>query len=420
MGSFNTTCFASQQTISEGNDCVVIPILQSSTYEEVKGTARGKPFSGYGIANSNCHLDSFWQPMGAPLQARYADYGRFELLETEQNRKALYDFIAQLCASSMNAPALRSFMQEDAPVAAAHFFREDGAPRGPAPDFDELFQCWNFVADQMSDYKLFCEQLHPSIQRPVALAVMHTRTFEALVTLHQVGKTYRGESMDMLEVIKRALGQAFERVGKYKEMEPSVKPKMLDYVAKSSFGEQLKYIGNDQGRSMPGEGDIYEALQEQGPLESISPESLLELLRPTLRTRYAYAALDSMNLRFSPMVYAGQDYSNEMGRRYAGFVHMVSQQVSRAQDVHHYGEYNTFEVRMACPQCFSADALVKNARDFDARANILELTTCDTLGKKALKFEATMNLADMSDFLAQFSEEFPDMDMDLSSLKQCS
>lgn len=419
MGSFNTTCFASQQTICEGDDCIVIPILQASTYKEVQGTVRGEPFSSYGIANNSCYVNSFWQPLGAPLQARYADYGRFELLETELNQRALYGFIAKLCTSSMNACAIRSFMQGDAGMAAAHFFPADGVQAGPSPSFAELVKCWDFVAEQMLDYKLFCEQLYPAIQRPVALAVLHAQTFEALVSLHQASKTHQDESMDMLEVIKRALSYALEETNKFKEKDRLAKPALLKFFAEGRFWEQLKYIGNDQGRSMPGEDDIYEALRNFGQLESIPLETLLELLRPTLRTRYAYAALDSMNLRFSPMVYAGDDYSNEMGRRYAGFVHMVSQQVGRAQDVRRHGEYKTFEVRMACPQCFSPDAFMKNAKEFDACANILELTTCDTLGKKALKFEATMNLTDMKDFLAQFSEEFPDMDMDLSSLKQC-
>ena len=87
MGSFNTTCFATQQTISEGNTCYVLPIKQNSGYNGVSLTKGEKTAVGSAVASSTCYSDCFWQPFGGFIKATYADYGQVEIDFTDEENK---------------------------------------------------------------------------------------------------------------------------------------------------------------------------------------------------------------------------------------------------------------------------------------------------------------------------------------------
>jgi len=70
MGSFNVQCFASKQTISEGDDCVIIPIRQNLTYDNVslECERNGKTVKtlAKGVVD-NCYFNSYWDCAGPLL-----------------------------------------------------------------------------------------------------------------------------------------------------------------------------------------------------------------------------------------------------------------------------------------------------------------------------------------------------------------
>lgn len=89
MGSFNTTWFISQQTISTDDSAVIFPISQQKTYRpiELSITQNGKTEqkSRYGYANSTCYPTAFWSFEEPRFTGKYYDYGQFNLDTTPQN-----------------------------------------------------------------------------------------------------------------------------------------------------------------------------------------------------------------------------------------------------------------------------------------------------------------------------------------------
>lgn len=60
---------------------------------------------------------------------------------------------------------------------------------------------------------------------------------------------------------------------------------------------------------------------------SLNADGLYEKVKPWIDFRYFMAGLEMLNLKFSPLVYASQDYGNEVGEMYAKFVSEVSAEV---------------------------------------------------------------------------------------------
>lgn len=54
MGSFNTSCMVSQQTIVPHAHAVILPISQQATYNPVELIKGGKELSQYGFAHTSC------------------------------------------------------------------------------------------------------------------------------------------------------------------------------------------------------------------------------------------------------------------------------------------------------------------------------------------------------------------------------
>lgn len=72
MGSFNTTCAISRLPIGMGDEVKLFIIVDTGT---------GKNRAGHVYHND------YWNLYGLPIDVVYDDYGRYELIETEQNLK---------------------------------------------------------------------------------------------------------------------------------------------------------------------------------------------------------------------------------------------------------------------------------------------------------------------------------------------
>ena len=54
---------------------------------------------------------------------------------------------------------------------------------------------------------------------------------------------------------------------------------------------------------------------------------------PVLNDRYALSAIDSLNLRFTPLATGREDSTNSVGARYARMVSEVSSKISNERNV---------------------------------------------------------------------------------------
>lgn len=388
MGSFNTTCFASNQTIASGDNCHVLPILQQSTFDLVTVTLLGKTEQLFGIANSNCYSDCFWRPAGSWIPATYDDYGRVQLQLDALTRNKLLTFflgVYKNCPQVVQGDNpchdlpfdFPSFLREKAPdvlqvLSAVRQYEQSASVEGDALD-EELTACWDYVFEVAAKNRLFMRDASGKKLRPLQFAMLHDRAFDSLIALVSATKGWDDESYEPEAFLQRtfdgATAASNERLELSTEEDPTRTGLMKNFLFASSWREGLSRldVGNNYPRAM--ETGMTHRLCEKLAAGVITKEEFFEAFKPLLRDRYVLAGLNSMNLRISPMVYAGQDYSNSEGAAYAQFVATVSKGVTKDRKTQQYGEFLSYSVQAPSREAF--DAFVEELGQSDSDADDL-------------------------------------------------
>lgn len=342
MGSFNTTCFASQQTIAPGETCIVIPLIQKSTYQAAQATFRGESFELHGVTSSTCYPTAFWRPMGGFLEARYDDYGRVKLVDTYTNLSCLVDYLHYVLR---NTPVVAQGENQyhDLPFDFSAFLAEKASHLGawltrrredpPVPFDAKLFfqegvACWDYIWDVAFENRLFGADYHGQL-RPLSFAVMHKAAHDLLVADTEKCADWDGQSLEQRSFFSRVLAKArTESAERYKDGDPHG---MQAFIAADSIRRDFQCVGHFEGCSYPVESSVLPSLV-RAHLEGQSTEDkLFDQVKHLLDARYVMAALGRLNIKLTPMVYAGQDYSNEIGRAYARFVRSASAAVNKGR-----------------------------------------------------------------------------------------
>lgn len=337
MGSFNTSCFASQQTIAPGDACYVLPIIQAKGYEPVALEYDGKTDQQFGIAESTCYPGSFWDAYGGFLEARYVDYGQFSIADTPLNRIRLLCFIRSLWERPVKILAGEN-ESHDLPFDLANTIKRKaklkaclrpGAPVDSVLEsnvFKQLLSTWDAIWEVAHEHRLFGVNWDGTV-RPVQFAVMHKRSFDTLVG-DVSAMTRRKEPLYQGSFFQRCVARTCEAL----ELLPSDDLASKDWAV-SRFASRLcrefEKIGNFEELTYPCETEEVEAMTLAFFKGNETSEQLYARLKPTLDARYVMEGLLSLNLRLSPMVYAGLDYSNAIGSRFANFVARVSASVTQ-------------------------------------------------------------------------------------------
>ena len=136
----------------------------------------------------------------------------------------------------------------------------------------------------------------------------------------------------------------------------------------------------------------------------LDDDQMYAIIKPWLETRYACSGLEALNLHFEPVVYASQDYSNEIGASYAEFVGQVSAQVTRGRNVHHYGEPLNYQFSVTDPQVLKE--LGKAAREYDGFWELVAVRPDpDREGCSQVDFLCSLEMEDLQEMLQTFSVE---------------
>lgn len=332
MGSFNTTCFASRQTIAPGDPCIVIPLVQQASFKKVDMTFQDKRLSEHGYANSICHPVRFWTPVAGCLHATYDDCCEFNLLATARNTYNLHQLIR---AAIQRIPTiheganayheakfdLRTFMSQHAPDLLVHLYSE--TKELSKPELAEQAQkCWGYIAESVLSQRLFWGTDVFTL-RPFSFGVVHQAAYDELIRLTEKNARVQSESHAMYAAFERAL--AFANESHAKAMNEGNCAHQL--VAVSSAGERFKQAF--QVGLMPGMGfSESPALLQMGLSKyfrgELTKDRLFEVLRPTFEWLYFCEGLSSLNLHFEPLTYAGQNYDNSIGCMYYKFIREVN------------------------------------------------------------------------------------------------
>ena len=350
MGSFNTTCFATNQIIAEHDKCRVLPIFQSSTFSSMDATRGDRNEKLFGASNSRSHPTAYWEPAGAWIAAAYSDYGTFVPELSARNRPKLLTFFFEvakrspLIAQGENPSRdmsvdFASFVKDQAPGIQAAFDAQHRYSQSVVVTDDsldtEILKCWTYLEEPICQGRVFLPNSSQGF-RPVQLSVIHERSYVSLVALTSDEKDWDGNSLLPTEFLSRTIAQcralAEEYMVAFAKEQDQVRPGLRAWSFADSFRGALGSLDSSNRYPRGVESYFLRELSVQLFEGKISENEFIADFTPWLLDRYALTGLDSMNLQIAPMRYSGQDYSNESGQRYAKFVASVSTQVTRERN----------------------------------------------------------------------------------------
>ena len=328
MGSFNTTCFASQQTIVPGAACILLPIHQQSTYQPVNISLSNKSFSLFGVANSTCYPTAFWSYAGPTIEATYDDYGCFILSENEKNTNHLIAFFNFLHNNLFNTNSADHSLN----------FKKLYNPKS-SYSFEDLSSIWESLWEVARDHCVFIADYNGN-PRPLSFAVMHHQTADYLINLTSSHTNYRGQTYQKEELFKSYAVSKLERLidffQKNKESSNLLESKCCFFSIQLSSLDSFPIRQSEANFSYY---DYYSSISSlvDNYFKNYSSESLsddlinqsFQILEPLINHLYINHALDSLNIKLSPMTYAGQDYSNQIGKNYAKMIRSVSSAINK-------------------------------------------------------------------------------------------
>lgn len=341
MGSFNASCFASQQIIASGDRCRVVTLTRRQTYSPVALAHGDKEFKVYGTTCSTCYPVAYWKPVIGFMEAEYDDYGQVKLIDNPVTRRRLLSWAAHLwretpvVAQGENSchdvpfdfkaslekccPSLAAFLK------ARTYYSPLNAFNTAEPSFfEELIPVWDEAWNVAHEHRLFSMS---SSGNPVPLqyGLMHEEVFKYLIAQANKETTWDNEPFEQRAFFDRSLVTAKARGDDTKEK--------LFWVA-DTLRQELERVGYYEGLG-PVSSDLVEGLWDLLPkllAGELSDDELFATLKPLLDERYAFHGMLCLNLRFEPLVYAGQDYSNEAGQAYAKFINAVEQTITKQRN----------------------------------------------------------------------------------------
>lgn len=341
MGSFNTTCFVTNQTIASDDGCVVFPIVRQKSYNKIKVYKGDKQFKEWGATSSTCYSDAFWKLKGGMITAKYYDYGRVTVEDTPENRKVILNMVAELIAEDVVVEQGEN-QSHDVPFNIKQFvldktqylktiitkeeFQKDESTREAL--FKELITVWDYVWNVAQEDRLFSLDYHNN-PVPMSFAIMHQTTAQELIRLMESRKTYDKKSLKQWNVFSRAITESFTEIEEFYSKHPEHKrPGSGEWLFVERFREKLYRIG---GSALHSYSDKYSDSQFDLMFrifkEGKPTRKSFKEIKPGLDARYIIGSLEMMNLKVQPIVYSGQDYDNAMGRMYAKLVNNVSDKV---------------------------------------------------------------------------------------------
>ena len=326
MGSFNTTCFASQQTISSGNDCYVIAIKQESGFNPVECLDRqGNKVMATSVTGSTCYPCAFWNPIGQFIKATYNDYGQVIIEDTIENKNKVQDMFREL--SRICYTTIKGENPYHDPAFDIATLKDNGKP---------LQENWDYMWDAaVTEFRLFVQGYQDNAPRQFTFAIISQQAYDYLIGLVDDMKRYdkksnhrRAKIADFITEMQQDIADANELA----TIETAITNKKSRY---SAFAirhhlERLLDEGSMEGMRSIHHPDLDKFVDELLTTKTFSTETTNEIMKRMEQGR-VFGGLNFLNIKITPMVYSSQDYSNEIGRAYFKFVRDVSSQISAQQ-----------------------------------------------------------------------------------------
>lgn len=330
MGSFNTTCMVTQQTIVPGADVIILPIHQQTSYQAFELLKDNKEISQFGLSRNNCYPTSSWGYAGPMFTGQYDDFGRFELSDSVENHTHLISFFNHLLSSSYSTKPDENDRYVAFDMASLYTSKKEYS-------FSELHTIWNRLFEVTQDNRLFISvQNHPV---NLQFAVIHRAAADYLIEYVAQQKSRQDISYEQKTYFKNYIQKRTEHLIKV-FAEKKVFNEILDFfsfeiisLSGFCFGEQEDCTISshyDIGKLIRIEFEDFMAKNEGATCFSDTLiDNLFNLFKTQIDHRYLHTGLDYFNIRLSPMVFSPQDYDNSLGKNYAKMIRSVSSQINK-------------------------------------------------------------------------------------------
>jgi hypothetical protein len=417
MGSSNITCFASNQTISRGMACRVIPLLQNCSFNPATVRFDDESSQHYGVARGAAiSAHDFWNPIAGFMEATYDDYGQVKLNLTDASRREVAYFLHELFRRTGHVEPgersresgfdLQELMKQKAPGFTAlnadkPWYSEAEVPVAAHLDV-ELREVFEAVWDAAMAQRLFVKN-SSQVVRLLQFTVMHESTYQALVSLASEGEDWEGVPMHAAGFVAHCVTKAREEA----KDDPDDKGMAMYHAL-----QRIRHRFDDEGLSGFRLGKPFSEAVRTFCKDEISDEAFVKEVAPLLEGLYANRGLNLMNLRFVPMSLCGQDYDNHLGKAYAKFIGKVSVEVTRANIEARFGELEMYSLALPAGLADSADGaalvLEKRMGDYDGRALIHSAVLKE--GTVHVMLECTLDIDSLQDVLrdCEDTREFAD------------
>lgn len=330
MGSFNTTCFVSQQTITPGAQVYILPVMQSLSYSPVSLKVGDETVEKYSYTKSPTSCNAFWTLCGPIVSGNYDDYGRFDLDDSNSNMlalTALFNDLYKHNVISCDFDITKKF--------------------NPEVDYtmSELEEIWKYMWNAFQKNTLFARNVMNKIS-PLAFAVMHRSAGDYLVNAVSTKKTSYCSDMSPEVFFKEYLNQQMAKYEAVLDKDAIEGNEVFIGIQLSSLEDMPLGVSNYYIPSFYNVDyrQVIEIVKEhfiQNPkaftFDDTTVEQLYGMFEDCLHAMYIVSGMRDLYINFSPMVYAGQDYHNEIGNERLKMMKAINK-VVKADIKAHYEE----------------------------------------------------------------------------------
>lgn len=327
MGSFNTSCFITNQIIVPGNQVVLFPIggmSSPSGYRKREAEINGKVVTYQSLYNMGgyCHANMMWNIMGMMLTGIYDDYGRFKLDNTNENLESLYDFFMLLIQNDIEHDFNDEFdLLQDKNL-------EDLITEHGELYVHTIFQeYWKYVSELMYKQELFIN-FNNSIHQ-IQLSVVSKYTFDFINN----SREFSYDKRNVKEYFNDEMSNAIELF--YKVIpENNNKALIYDYWLETMIHhillKDLTYNLLSYGHVKIYTNKHVNILKSMWDSDiQITPDIIYKMIKYRFNFNYFISMIDSFcNIKIIPVTYASQDYANEFGDLYIKMVKSVNKKLS--------------------------------------------------------------------------------------------
>lgn len=336
MGSFNATCFASQQIISPGERVVLIPVVQALGEKTTLIDRSGKKTEIRSPVLNHCYATAFWEYSGPLIYGSYYDYGRYELDTDPENMRSLRTLFDHVFAKI-------ELVAEDDDKSSFDF----STIYHPTQQYttEELLNVFSVLWEHADrDEDVYLNGTHYSFTAPTnfKFAAILQDSLEYLVDLVSKETTYGGKLMNeeffIQEGIHRSSWQylienVIDNIPKDQVLtidSPVVKSVMgMTGISYLDFGSGAHGITGNQPTAEECLELVNIFVQNGGHVSTEAiQQHLLKFQKRKIIAGMLHMGLDMISARIVPQTYTTQDYDNTFGDTFLNFVSVINAKVN--------------------------------------------------------------------------------------------